>query len=84
MVIKMYKSIDELKTVFKTIKEKGWVKSICKGNNGVGLTLENLLGIDRNELEIPDYNGIELKTRRYSSTSYIILFSSSMYFSNKR
>jgi len=72
----MRKSIGELKDVFDTIKEKGWVKSICKGNNGVGLTLENLLGIDRNELEIPDYKGIELKAKRYSSKSYIILFSS--------
>ena len=72
----MHKSIDELKDAFKRIKENGWVKSLYKGNNGVGLTFESLLGIDRNELEIPDYNGIELKTKRYSSKSYIILFSS--------
>lgn len=60
---------------FVKIKEKGWIKSLYKGNNGIGLTFESLLGIDKNELEIPDYNGIELKTKRYSSFSYITLFS---------
>lgn len=67
--------IKKLKEEFIKIKEKGWVKSLNKGSNGIGFTFESLLGISRNELEIPDYNGIELKTRRYSSTSYIILFS---------
>jgi hypothetical protein len=50
--------------------------SLYKGSNGIGFTFEALLGIQKNELEIPDYNGIELKTKRYSSMSYIILFSS--------
>jgi len=66
----------KLKEEFIKIKEKGWVKSLNKGSNGIGFTFEELLGIQKNELEIPDYNGIELKTRRYSSTSYIVLFSS--------
>ena len=70
------KEIKKLKEEFGRIKEKGWIKSLNKGSNGIGFTFESLLGIPRNELEIPDYNGIELKTRRYSSTSYIILFSS--------
>ena len=68
--------IKKLKEEFIKIKEKGWIKSLNRGSNGIGFTFESLLGIPRNELEIPDYNGIELKTRRYSSTSYIILFSS--------
>ena len=72
----MEKQIKKLKEEFVKIKEKGWIKSLNRGNNGVGFTFESLLGIQKNELEIPDYNGIELKTRRYSSTSYIILFSS--------
>ena len=72
----MKKQIEKLNEEFVKIKEKGWVKSINKGTNGIGFTLESLLSIPRNELEIPDYNGIELKTRRYSSKSYIILFSS--------
>jgi len=61
---------------FINISEKGWIKSLSLGNNGVGITFEKLLGINQNELEIPDYNGIEIKTKRYSSSSYITLFSS--------
>jgi len=71
----MKENIEELNKKFNEIKRKGWVKSICDGNNGVGLTFEALLGISRNELEIPDYKGIELKTKRYRSNSYITLFS---------
>lgn len=71
----MKDQIKKLKEEFIKIKEKGWVKSLNRGSNGIGFTFEALLGIQKNELEIPDYNGIELKTRRYSSTSYIILFS---------
>lgn len=67
--------IKNLNEEFIKIKKMGWIKSVNKGSNGIGFTFESLLGITKNELEIPDYNGIELKTRRYSSTSYIILFS---------
>lgn len=72
----MEHEIIKLKEEFIKIKEKGWIKSLNRGSNGIGFTFESLLGIPKNELEIPDYNGIELKARRYSSTSYIILFSS--------
>lgn len=67
--------IENLYGEFEKIKNKGWIKSINKYNNGVGLTFESLLGIQSNELEIPDYNGIEIKTRRVGSESYITLFS---------
>lgn len=72
----MQKEIFNLYEQFINIKRRGWIESIRKGNNGVGLTFEHLLGIPQNELEIPDYNGIEIKTKRMSSRSYIILFSS--------
>ena len=71
----MEKQIKKLNEEFVKIKKMGWVKSVNRGSNGVGFTFESLLGIQKNELEIPDYNGIELKARRYNSTSYIILFS---------
>lgn len=71
----MEKDILDFCEKFMEIKKMGWVKSVNNRNNGVGLTLENLFGISENELEIPDYNGIELKTKRYCSNSYIILFS---------
>lgn len=69
---------DEIKGLYKKfyeIKEMKWVKSVRKGYNGIGSTFEYLLGIEENELELPDYNGIEIKTKRYNSMSYITLFS---------
>jgi len=71
----MESQIVSLKNKFQEIKNLGWVKSVNKGNNGVGITFEKLLGIEQNELEIPDYNGIEIKTKRNQSKSYITLFS---------
>mgnify|MGYP003306574241 CR=1 FL=1 len=71
----MKKSINELKQKFLIIKESGWIKGTGFGYNSVGITFEQLLGLSQNELEIADYNGIEIKTKRYSSKSYITLFS---------
>ena len=71
----MESQIISLKNKFQEIKNLGWIKSVSKGNNAVGITFEKLLGIEQNELEIPDYNGIEIKTKRNQSKSYITLFS---------
>ena len=73
--ISMNTDIKNLYKKYVEIKRMGWIKSDIKGNNAVGLTFERLLGLSQNELEIPDYNGIELKTKRYNSKSYITLFS---------
>jgi hypothetical protein len=57
--------IDEfknLKTKLETIKNMGWVKSLSNGTGAGGITLELLLGKERENFEIPDYNGIEIKT----------------------
>ncbi len=71
----MQKDLYDFHSKFKKIKNMGWVKSVNKNNSGVGLTLERLLGIENNEFEIPDYNGIGIKTKRSNSKSYITLFS---------
>lgn len=55
------------------IHKKGFIPSITSGDPGVGDTLEHALGIKRNNSELPDYKGIELKasrlTRRNASGS---------------
>ena len=66
--------IKELYTKFENIKKLGWIKSIKKGPSGIGLTFENLIGINENEFEIPDFNGIEIKTKREYSSAYTTLF----------
>ena len=70
----MYKNINNLKKDFEKIKRKGWIKSLANDFGSVGTTLEKLLGIEQNCLEIPDYGNIEIKTKRAYSNSYTNLF----------
>ena len=46
------------------IHNQGFLPSITSGDPGVGDTLENALGISRNNARSPDYKGIELKSTR--------------------
>ena len=54
----------ELLTKIKNIHDKGFLPSVTSGDPGVGDTLENALGISRNNSKAPDYKGIELKSTR--------------------
>ena len=62
-------NIELLNNKFNSIKNMGWIQSIKKGSSGIGLTFEHLIGINENEFEIPDFNGIELKTKRSKSNA---------------
>lgn len=63
-----------LKEKFLKIKNAGWHKSIRKGSGGVETTFEHLLDIEENTLEFPDFEGIEIKTKRDNSKAYTDLF----------
>lgn len=67
-----------LKDCFLKINSMGWIESKYKGSGAVGRTFEELLGLPFNEFEIPDFNGIEIKTRRCNSKSYISLFNAAL------
>lgn len=67
------KNITELNKKFLDIKKKGWVKSIIDGNSSVGRTFETLLGNSENSLEIPDYNGIEIKTKTSKKNIFVYI-----------
>lgn len=67
-------NIAMLKEKFNDIKRLGYVKTVRKGSTGVGATFEALLGKVEESFEIPDYYGIEIKTKRAYSKSYITLF----------
>lgn len=71
----MLEKVEQLKKEFLKIKNKGWLNGRGFGHNSIGVTFEQLLGLQQNELEIGDYEGIEIKTKRYNSKSYITLFS---------
>lgn len=56
----------ELLDKIRHIHNMGYIPSITSGDSGVGDTLENALGIQRNNIQAPDYKGIELKATRLS------------------
>ena len=57
------------------ISKAGWIRNARKGNSGgIGNTLEDLLGIDENNLPIPNAAEWELKTQRINSSSLTTLF----------
>lgn len=59
----------------KEIRELGFIPSARPGNDGsVGNTLEDLLGIQENNLPIPNAAEWELKTQRIGTTSLTTLF----------
>ena len=62
----------------KKIRDQGWIKSTrSPGNSGaIGNTLEDLLGIEENNLPIPNAAEWELKTQRIKTSALITLFHS--------
>ena len=65
---------DELIEKLKDIRARGWIPNARPGNQGgVGNTLEDLLGIEENNLPIPNAAEWELKCRRIG-TSLTTLF----------
>ena len=60
---------------FIEIERRGWIKNTRKGNQGsVGNTLEDLLGIEENNLPIPNAAEWELKAQRKNTSSLTTLF----------
>lgn len=74
-VIIIDNNIIELKKSINLIKQKGWIPCSRYHYGAIGLTLEKLLKINTDNYEIPDYNGIEIKTKKSNKISTISLFS---------
>lgn len=57
------------------ISQKGYIHTLRRGNTGVGQTLEQYLGLQENNLSLPDIGGtIELKAFRKNTDSMLTLF----------
>ncbi len=62
---------------FKEIEKLGWIENRRFGNNGgIGNTLEDLLGIEENNLPIPNAAEWELKAQKKNTSSLTTLFHS--------
>lgn len=69
----MKTEINNLKTIFKNIKNKDFNKSLREGYTSIGFTFESLLNKKEDNQSIPDYNGIEIKTKLGYSKSPLTL-----------
>lgn len=67
-------TIRQLREKFDKISQKGYIKGIYNCPSSIGRTFESELNLQRNPSSMPDYNGIEIKTRRTYSKSAITLF----------
>lgn len=70
-------NIGKIKQEFERIKSLGFIKSTRPNNRdgGIGNTFEDYLGVEENNLKDPDFEGFEVKTKRFMNSSYITLFS---------
>lgn len=73
----MTKNYAELIEQFEEIKNMGFVESHRKGDTGIGKTFEDLLGKKEDNLAIPDFKDIEIKSQREATSSMITLFTKS-------
>lgn len=68
-------NLETLKKKLQKIKKTGFVKTHRHGNTGIGKTLEDLLGIQENNIPLPDIGEIaELKSCRKNAKSMMTLF----------
>jgi hypothetical protein len=56
------------------VKEKGYIPTHRYGDTGIGKTLEDLVGIEENNIPGPDANKLELKSARAGGCSMLTLF----------
>ena len=66
--------ITEFQKKLKDIKNKGFIRSKRKGPTGIGYTLESELGIEENNIAVPDLGFAELKSHRENHTGLVTLF----------
>ena len=70
----MIYTLDDFIGEFERIKSMGWIKTHRSGPTGIGKTLEDLLGIEENNFDLPDFGDYELKSCRVDSGSMLTMF----------
>lgn len=70
----MIYTLEDFINQFTKIKKQGWIQTHRSGPTGIGKTLEDLLGIQENNLDEPDFGEYELKSCRIESQSMLTMF----------
>ena len=65
---------DELLGKLHAIARSGYIPAECSGSTAIGRTLESALGLQINSNPLPDYKGIEIKSKRSASNTRKTLF----------
>ena len=68
------RTLTQIKKALQELSKKGWIKSLRKHNTGIGKTLESYLNLKENNIALPDFGKLELKSQRLESASLITLF----------
>jgi hypothetical protein len=58
------RTLNQIKKALEELSEKGWIKSNRSHNTGIGKTLEDNLDITENNIALPDFGVMELKSQR--------------------
>ena len=64
----------ELLAKMQGIAQAGFIPAECLGDTAIGRTLESALGLAINSSPLPDYKGIEIKSKRRESNTRKALF----------
>ncbi len=67
-------TLPQIEKSLKEISQKGWIKSNRAHNTGIGKTLEDCLGLAENNIALPDFGVMELKSQRIGTISMMTLF----------
>ncbi len=70
----MINTLEDFIREYTKICNMGWIKTHRSGNTGIGKTLEDLLGIEENNLDAPDFGEYELKSCRINANSMLTMF----------
>ena len=70
----MITTLDDFIREYRKICSMGWIKTHRAGPTGIGKTLEDLLGIQENNIDGPDFGDYELKSCRIGSNSMLTMF----------
>lgn len=73
-MINFSKHGDDLINELKRIKDLGFVKATRTGNTAIGKTLEDLLLKEEDNLSLPDFEDIEIKSRDSAGNALVTLF----------
>ena len=70
----MIYTLDDFIREYNKICNMGWIRTHRSGPTGIGKTLEDLLEIQENNIDGPDFGDYELKSCRLGSNSMLTIF----------